>query len=150
MEKNKKELINTYISCIETISNGRLNELVFQGEDMRFFRGEIHMLKFIGDEPGLLSLDIARRMNVTKVVVSKTIGKLEKRGFILKKEDEEDRKKKRLFLTPKGQEAYGHHEEYHRIHDQAFFSFIQDLNQEETLLILNFLKEAKEMIQHHF
>lgn len=150
MQGKKKDLVNLYISCIETIANGRLNELVFEGEDMSFFRGEIHIIKVIGDEPGIISLDIAKKMNVTKAVISKTLTKLEQRGFIEKREDEEDRKKKQLFLTERGKEAYGFHEAYHEIHDKDFFDFIKKLNDKETELIFAFLKEAKEMISHHF
>ena len=79
MEADKKEVISLYISLIEKIANGRTNVLDFGSEDMTFYRGEIHIIKIIGDSPGIYSSEIARYMGITRAVVHKTLLKLEKR-----------------------------------------------------------------------
>ena len=117
---------------------------------MTFYRGEIHIIKKIGDNPGIFSSEIARDMGITRAVIHKTLLKLEERGFVEKEEDTEDKKRKKLFLTKRGQAAYTAHEKYHQTYDKSFFDFIDSLNEQECSLIDRFLEKANEMIANHF
>ena len=147
---NKNIVIERYIALIEKIANGKNNTLSFAGKDMTFYRGEIHIIKKIGDNPGIFSSEIARDMGITRAVIHKTLLKLEERGFVEKKEDTEDKKRKKLFLTKKGKAAYTAHEKYHQTYDKSFFDFIDSLNEQECSLINLFLEKANEMIANHF
>ena len=100
---NKNIVIERYIALVEKIANGKNNTLSFAGKDMTFYRGEIHIIKKIGDNPGIFSSEIARDMGITRAVIHKTLLKLEERGFVEKEEDTEDKKRKKLFLTKSGQ-----------------------------------------------
>ncbi|UTC44990.1 MarR family transcriptional regulator [Treponema sp. OMZ 857] len=117
---------------------------------MTFYRGEIHIIKKIGDNPGIFSSEIARDMGITRAVIHKTLLKLEERGFVEKEEDTEDKKRKKLFLTKRGRAAYTAHEKYHQTYDKSFFDFIDSLNEQECSLINLFLEKANEMIANHF
>ena len=143
-------MIERYIALIEKIANGKNNTLSFAGKDMTFYRGEIHIIKKIGDNPGIFSSEIARDMGITRAVIHKTLLKLEERGFVEKEEDTEDKKRKKLFLTKKGKAAYTAHEKYHQTYDKSFFDFIYSLNEQECSLIDRFLEKANEMIANHF
>ena len=147
---NKNIVIERYIALIEKIANGKNNTLSFAGKDMTFYRGEIHIIKKIGDNPGIFSSEIARDMGITRAVIHKTLLKLEERGFVEKEEDTEDKKRKKLFLTKRGQAAYTAHEKYHQTYDKSFFDFIDSLNEQECSLINLFLEKANEMITNHF
>ena len=147
---NKHIVIDRYIALIEKIANGKNNTLSFAGKDMTFYRGEIHIIKKIGDNPGIFSSEIARDMGITRAVIHKTLLKLEERGFVEKEEDTEDKKRKKLFLTKRGQAAYTAHEKYHQTYDKSFFDFIDSLNEQECSLINLFLEKANEMIANHF
>ena len=147
---NKHIVIDRYIALIEKIANGKNNTLSFAGKDMTFYRGEIHIIKKIGDNPGIFSSEIARDMGITRAVIHKTLLKLEERGFVEKEEDTEDKKRKKLFLTKRGQAAYTAHEKYHQTYDKSFFDFIDSLNEQEYSLINLFLEKANEMITNHF
>lgn len=146
----KKEIITKYIALVEKIATGKTNVLDFGTDGMIFYRGEIHILKFIGDFPGTFSSEIARHMNVTRAVVYKILVKLEKRGLVRKEETADDGKIKKLFLTDKGKTAYKLHEEYHQKHDKDFFDYINALNEEEEEIVLRFLKKSMTMISRHF
>lgn len=150
MEADKKEVISLYISLIEKIANGRTNVLDFGSEDMTFYRGEIHIIKIIGDSPGIYSSEIARYMGITRAVVHKTLLKLEKRDLIEKKDDEEDKKIRKIYLTQKGKEAYDLHAKYHEKHDKQFFDYIRNLNDIDTQTVKTFLEKARDMIGRHF
>ena len=147
---NKNIVIERYIALIEKIANGKNNMLSFAGKDMTFYRGEIHIIKKIGDNPGIFSSEIARDMGITRAVIHKTLLKLEERGFVEKEEDTEDKKRKKLFLTKRGQAAYIAHENYHQTYDKSFFDFINSLNEQECSLIDCFLEKANDMIANHF
>ena len=147
---NKNTVIERYIAFVEKIANGKNNTLSFAGKDMTFYRGEIHIIKKIGDHPGIFSSEIAREMGITRAVIHKTLLKLEERGFVEKEADTGDKKRKKLFLTKRGQAAYTAHEQYHQGHDKSFFDFIDSLNKQERSLIECFLEKANEMIEKHF
>ena len=147
---NKNTVIERYIALIEKIANGKNNTLSFAGKDMTFYRGEIHIIKKIGDHPGIFSSEIAREMGITRAVIHKTLLKLEERGFVEKEADTGDKKRKKLFLTKRGQAAYIAHEKYHQSCDKSFFDFIDSLNEQECDLIECFLEKANEMIEKHF
>ena len=148
--KNTEHLIALYISLVEKIANGTSKILHFAGEDMSFYRGEIHIIKKIGDSPGIFSSEIARSMGITRAVIHKTLLKLEKRNLIKKEDCEKDKKIKKLFLTEKGLAAAKAHEQYHDEHDKAFFDFLSSLNADKRHIIEQFLIRANEMIEHHF
>ena len=67
---NKNIVVERYIALIEKIANGKNNMLSFVGKDMTFYRGEIHIIKKIGDNPGIFSSEIARDMGITRAVIS--------------------------------------------------------------------------------
>ncbi|WP_243002629.1 MarR family transcriptional regulator [Lachnotalea glycerini] len=69
----------------EQIANGKTKILDFGLEEMQFYRGEIHMIKMVGDHPGIFISEMARGFNVTRAVVAKTVRKLEVHGFLEKK-----------------------------------------------------------------
>ncbi|MDO5717718.1 MAG: MarR family transcriptional regulator [Tissierellia bacterium] len=146
---SKNNIQNLFISMLEKVSNGKMNILDFGG-DMVFYRGEIHMIKRIGDQEGIYSSELAELMGVTRAVVHKTINKLEKRGLIYRIVDKEDKKRKKMYLTDKGKKAYQFHEEYHRENDAEFIKFISSLNSDEEKLIEEFLKQAKNIVDKHF
>ena len=148
--KNTENLIDLYISLVEKIANGKSKILNFEGEDMSFYRGEIHIIKKIGDSPGIFSSEIARSMGITRAVIHKTLLKLEKRNLIKKEDCEKDKKIKKLFLTEKGLAAAEAHEQYHDEHDKVFFDFLSSLNADKRHIIEQFLIRANEMIEHHF
>lgn len=92
MSDNKTLVVNDFIRLTERIANGKMNVLNFGSEDMTFYRGEIHMIKMVGDRPGIFISEMARNFNVTRAVVAKTINKLVDRGLIRKEEYKNDKK----------------------------------------------------------
>lgn len=150
MNDNKTLLVNDFIQMTERIANGKMNVLNFGSEDMTFYRGEIHMIKMVGDCPGIFISEMARNFNVTRAVVAKTVNKLVERGLIQKEEYENDKKRLCLYLTEKGKKAYELHQEYHKKFDGHLFCYLDGLNEDELKLIQEFLKHANQLIANHF
>lgn len=150
MIDKKTLVVNDFIRLTERVANGKMNVLNFGSEDMTFYRGEIHMIKMVGDYPGIFISEMARNFSITRAVVAKTIHKLEERGLIQKVEDENDKKRLCLYLTDKGKEAYQLHQGYHKKYDSPLFDYLDSLNSDELELIQTFLKHANDLVGHHF
>ncbi|MEM7336769.1 MAG: MarR family transcriptional regulator [Chloroflexota bacterium] len=150
MSDLKTSVRNDFIQMTERIANGKNNVMNFGSEEMTFYRGEIHLLKMVGDQPGIFTSEVARSFNVTRAVISKTALKLETRGFLRKEEDAQDKRRLRLFLTAKGAKAYRLHDAYHQEIDRPLFDFLDSLNTAELQIIEEFLKHANSLIENNF
>lgn len=149
MTMTQQEVVSSFISLTEKIANSKTNVLDFGSPEMTFYRGEIHMIKMIGDFPGIYCSELARKLGITRAVVHRTVGILQKRKLITKGPDEEDKKRFHLFLTETGQEAYRLHEKYHQQHDQALFDYLKQLSSEQLTVVDGFLKHATDLIDNH-
>ncbi|AFA46831.1 MarR family winged helix-turn-helix transcriptional regulator [Acetobacterium woodii] len=149
MKEDVNSVIDEYIKMVERIANGKTNILDF-GDDMVFYRGEIHMIKMIGDFPGIFMSEMARNFNITRAVVSKTIKKLEAKDIVFKQIDASDKKRICLYLTAKGKEAYLAHQNYHNHYDSPLFNYLDELEHEKLVVIEEFLKKANQLIENHF
>lgn len=146
---HSSEVIDSFIVLTERIANSKTNILDFGSEDMTFYRGEIHMIKMIGDYPGIHSAELARRYGITRPVVHKTLQKLSERGLIAKQDDPEDKKRYLLYLTEKGQTAYHAHKKYHDEYDKSLFDFLAHTPGDKLTAMKDFLDYAIGLIENH-
>ncbi|WP_099204006.1 methyltransferase [Scatolibacter rhodanostii] len=143
------EVIDAFITLTEKIANSKTNVLNFGSEDMTFYRGEIHMIKTIGDYPGIHSAELARKYGITRPVVHKTLQKLSERGLIVKQDDPDDKKRYLLYLTEKGKVAYQAHKQYHEQYDKSLFDFLADTSGDKLAAMKDFLDYANGLIENH-
>lgn len=143
------DVIRSFIELTERIANSKTNILDFGSEDMTFYRGEIHLIKMIGDFPGIHSAELARKFGITRPVVHKTLQKLIERGLIKKECAVENKKLHCLYLTDKGKLAYRYHDEYHNKCDKELFACLSDMNSIQLESIQDFLVHAINLIQNH-
>ncbi|WP_312429668.1 MarR family winged helix-turn-helix transcriptional regulator [Lacrimispora sp.] len=149
MSDLSREVINSFISLTEKTANSKTNFLDFGSPDMTFYRGEIHIIKMVGDYPGIFSSEVARKFGVTRAVIHKTLLKLEERELVKKSQEDNDKKRIKLFLTDKGKQAYNLHEQYHSQHDNELFEYVNTLTTEQLEAINGFLQHANNLIQNH-
>ena len=84
MPIDTKQITYTFIQIAEKIANSKIKPLDF-GKGMILFRGEIHIIKAIGDQEKISSSEIARQFGITRAVIHKTLLKLEKEQYVIKK-----------------------------------------------------------------
>ncbi|MEI5992151.1 MarR family winged helix-turn-helix transcriptional regulator [Enterococcus crotali] len=149
MSTTQQNIVTSFITLTEKIANSKTNVLDFGSPEMTFYRGEIHMIKMIGDFPGIYSSELARKLGITRSVVHRTIGILQKRKLLFKEPNVDDKKKVHLFLSDAGQQAYHFHEEYHKKYDQELFDYLNQLSPDQLDVVGGFLKHATELIDHH-
>jgi DNA-binding MarR family transcriptional regulator len=149
MESKSYVVMSNFMQLLETIANGKINVLNF-GEGMVFYRGEIHTIKVIGDQPGMFLSEIARCFHVTRAVVSKIVLKLERNGYVRKMTDPVDKKRVRVYLTERGQAAFQAHNHFHCANDGHIYEYLSGLTEAELEVIAGFLQKARQMVDHHF
>ena len=145
----QQEVITTFVALTEKIANSKNRRLDFGSPEMTFYRGEIHMIKLIGDFPGIYSAELARKLGITRAVVQRTVNSLHTRHFLEKVPDLADKKRWHLFLSSSGQQAYHYHEDYHHKDDQALFAYLSQQSEAELASIQGFLEQASALIERH-
>ncbi len=142
------EMINSFIELMEKIVNNK-NKVLDLGDDLVFYRGESHTIKMIGDYPGIYSSEIARKFGITRAVVHKTLLKLIKHDFVVKKPDEYDKKKIRLYLTEKGEMVHKLQNEFHNQYDKALFEYVENMPDTQLENVKDFLEHVNELMEHY-
>lgn len=82
------------------------------GTEELFYTNEVHTLKMIAQYEGITQKELTEKMFRTKGATSVMIKKLEKKGLIIRREDEEDARILQLYLTEKGKAVNDFHMKY--------------------------------------
>ncbi|MEE9318144.1 MAG: MarR family transcriptional regulator [Rhodospirillales bacterium] len=70
--------------------------------DFGFGRAHHRVIYFVGSHPGITVSELLRILKITKQSLSRVLGQLITDGFISQRTDDIDRRRRRLFLTSKG------------------------------------------------
>lgn len=73
---------------------------------------EVHTLTVIEENPGITATEVALEWNRTKGAVSQIIAKLEKRGLIIRKKEDNNAKNVHLYVTDRGELLSKAHKTY--------------------------------------
>lgn len=141
-------IIEQYLLLVEKISNTTKTFHSF-GTDVDIYRSEIHVIQLIGDRASLHLAEVARLIGVTKGTVSQIVKRLESKGLVEKRVDEENNTRQLISLTGKGETAYRAHVSYHNRNYQDMLGFLKDLSDGDRLVLEEFLNKAYEMIKEH-
>lgn len=99
--------------------------------------GQLPMLFLVGKNPGLSQKDIAKQLGLEPGTVAVMIKRLEKKGLILRKTDQQDKRLQRVYLSSEAQELLEHSRK-----------FVQELEVEITrILTQEEVKEFKRIVQ---
>ena len=89
---------------------------------------DMHIIEAIGmNEPKNMST-IAREISVTVGTLTIAMNSLVKKGYVVRKRSEEDRRVVFISLSEKGRKAYFHHKKFH---EQMIQGVVGDLTEEE-------------------
>lgn len=104
---------------------------------------DMHVIEAIGlKEPQKMS-QIAKTLSVTTGTLTKAMDSLEKKGYVLRRRSEQDKRVVYITLTDRGVRAYRHHEKFH----QDMIAFIlDDISEQESQV----LRKALERLMTYF
>lgn len=91
--------IGSIARALDSISNIEFREI-------NLTRGQYLYLVRICENPGLIQERLSEILKVDKTTTARAINKLVETGYIEKREDPNNKKNKKLYPTPKGEESY--------------------------------------------
>lgn len=111
----------------------------YYGMDERIYVAEIHLLVSICECPFYNVSQLAEYLGVTKSMVSKTAGQLERKGFVKRMRAVNNSKEVFFAPTEKGNKAYEGHNSFHRCWDHNKWTGYEQMPERDKELITQFL-----------
>lgn len=123
--------------ALDSISN-----IEFKEYDLT--RGQYLYLVRICESPGIIQEKVAEMIKVDRTTAARSIKKLEMNGFIVKKEDEHNKKIKKLFPTEKGEKVFPF---IKRENDHSNTIALEGLSEEEIENLFDLLERVRRNIE---
>lgn len=123
--------------ALDSISN-----IEFKEYDLT--KGQYLYLVRICENPGIIQEKVAEMIKVDRTTASRAIKKLEINGFIEKKDDEQNKKIKKLFPTEKGKNVYPF---IKRENDYSNSVALEGFSESEIEIIFNLIQRVRKNIE---
>jgi DNA-binding MarR family transcriptional regulator len=123
--------------ALDSISN-----IEFKEYDLT--KGQYLYLVRICENPGIIQEKVAEMIKVDRTTAARAIQKLELSGFIEKKDDEQNKKIKKLFPTEKGKKVYPF---IKRENDYSNAVALAGFSEDETDTIFSLLQRVRSNIE---
>lgn len=108
-------------------------------EDDNFVNTEMNIVKIIKEHEEIHVTGMAEILGVTKGAVSQVLGRLEKKGVVVKERDYKNMSRLVLKLTPKGERLYEIHEAFHAELNEIIRETLENSTEENRVFLKNFL-----------
>ncbi|MCP8970113.1 MarR family winged helix-turn-helix transcriptional regulator [Ectobacillus ponti] len=123
--------------ALDSISN-----IEFKEYDLT--KGQYLYLVRVCENPGIIQEKLAEMIKVDRTTAARAVQKLEANGFLEKKEDEHNKKIKKLFPTEKGERVYPF---IKRENDHSNLVALQGFSEEEAEAILQLLLRVRQNVE---
>ena len=135
--------VNSFLTLFDLI--GELARRRYQTAE-RYFSAlglnhtEARLLTLLRREGGIATQDaLSNRLSVDRSNAGRALQRLEQDGYILKRQDDADKRANLVQITPKGRKAVV---EISRLRKKMAQSFFGDLNEDEAGAIVNLFRKA--------
>lgn len=143
MNQSKKKINQLVVRIFNNIMQEEEKALVV-GEFKNISVNDMHIIEAIGlDEPKNMSR-IAGIMNVTVGTLTIAINNLLKKGYVIRKRSEKDRRVVFISLSESGKRAYDHHAKYHQ---SIVKRLTEDLKDDEVIVLEKALGHMADKLQ---
>lgn len=95
----------------------RLEELALKKDTATSLSiNEMHLIEIVGyaEEEGVTISELAERLHISRPSTTVAVNKLQKKGFVTKRDCEKDGRVVRVFLPAEGKKIFAYHKYYHR------------------------------------
>lgn len=123
--------------ALDSISN-----IEFKEYDLT--KGQYLYLVRICENPGIIQEKLAEMIKVDRTTAARAIKKLEVNGFIEKKDDEQNKKIRRLFPTEKGKKVFPF---IKRENDYSNAAALEGFSEKEAEIIFNLLQRVRKNVE---
>jgi DNA-binding MarR family transcriptional regulator len=116
-------------------------------EALGLYRGQPPLLWTLAAEAGLAHSELASRLHVTPATVSKMVSRMVKLGIVETRDDADDQRISRVFLTDAGQAL---HAEASAVGTQLGAEAFDGFTEEELAQLYRFLQRIRENLARYF
>jgi len=113
-------------------------------EEIDLYRGQPRLLHLLQESDGRSQKEICEALNLKPATVTKTVKRMEKKGFLQRRADSQDQRLSRIFLTEKGREAQS---EAKRIEREMEELCLDGFTREEVILLRRFLIQIRDNLK---
>jgi len=145
--------MNPNIAEILNISENVISEIVARDkrplqlpDGSKIYRFELHVIDLVGKNKGITINELAKILKVTKGAVSQVITKLAKGAVVEKIKSSGNKKNVNLFLTPKGEDIFSGHRQFHTNINNKIDNYFKKYSEREIDLIKSVLNEIRNLL----
>jgi DNA-binding MarR family transcriptional regulator len=110
-------------------------------EEIGLYRGQPPMLRVLWEKEGRTHSELAARMHVQPATITKMIQRMERAGFVGRRQDSEDQRVSRVYLTEAGRAIQADVQQVWRtLEEEAFVGF----SPEERVLLHRFFLQIRD------
>ena len=126
------ESLDRLFSQICRLKHARVHTLY---EALGLYRGQSRVLRALWDREGLTHTELSRQLQVQPATITKMIQRMEKAGFVERRQDPDDQRVSRVSLTAAGRSIREDVQQvWRRLEEEAFAGFAE----EERVLLREF------------
>lgn len=126
---SEPESLDRLFSQICRLKHARVHTLY---ESLGLYRGQPRMLRALWEQEGLTHTELSRQLRVQPATITKMLQRMEKAGFVERRQDPDDQRVSRVYLTAAGRAVREDVQQvWRRLEEEAFASFTE----EESLLL---------------
>jgi len=132
------ESLEVLLAQICRLKHARVQALL---EALGLYEGQPAMLRTLWAQQGQTHTELARSMRVQPATITKMIRRMEKTGFVERRQDPDDQRVSRVYLTEVGRAVQADvRQVWHTLEKEAFANF----SQEERTLLRRSLQRIRE------
>ena len=137
MEKFKQDINSFLVDAFNSLLQIE-EDFLAKGPFKNITVKEMHLIDTVVNmKDNNIAKNIASRLNITQSSLTTAVNTLEKKGMLIRKADEKDKRIVKIYLTEKAMEVYLYHKEFHRelvdvvtnkLSSQELDAFVSGLN----------------------
>ena len=124
-----------------------IEEQALKAEGIKLSMTEVHVLEAINNTDIPTMTNVSNRLRVTIGTLTTSIATLVRKGFVIRKRGEEDKRIVNLELTEDAVNVLKIHDEFH---DNMIESVFKDLNIEEDEVLIKSLERVSQYFKKHY
>ena len=132
------ETLDFLFAQICKLKHARVQALL---EGIGLYRGQPPVLRALWAQDGLTHTDLARSLEVQPATITKMINRMEKNGFVQRRQDPDDQRVSRVYLTEAGRAVQEDVRQVWRTLEQEAFG---GFTMEERVLLRRFFLQIRE------
>ncbi|MBN1581580.1 MAG: MarR family transcriptional regulator [Anaerolineae bacterium] len=141
-EPELKRTIRRLISRTSDLKHKRVQDLM---DELGLYQGQASVLYALWDQDGQTQSELTERLGRSPSTITKTVQRMEKAGFAVRRSDDSDERISRVFLTEAGREIRSAVEDvWNRLDRQIFAGF----DAQELTLFQDFLLRVCQNIEN--